>query len=290
MADVKLANLKDKPTEVLADPIEPTQNGDGTLSFDMSGGNNIQRGGLLGDVAEKTIQSMNQPSINFADQNYGLGIAMQALDKARSYGAQRLTSQRMQEDMRTYTDKYANGTPADELPLGPGYTYMSHLFNRHKVADRIESYKKNGASDGAKIFTEQMEAVKAALATMGIYSDKNPGGLPIDIKEAKKIWFGNEEIDEIKEAEWRQTIEIGDSKIDPKRIRKFVNYDGSLTWEILNQDKTVMSRFTLGDYNGTKIFAQGGYKNFAELLKKARGKIGPNLKGQFDAIRGMFGG
>jgi hypothetical protein len=115
--------------------------------------------------------------------------------------------------------------------------------------------------------------------------------MPIDIKEAKKIWFGKDgEIDPIAESEWRNSVELGDNKLDPKRVRKFVNHDGSLTWEILNEDKTVMSRFTMGDYAGTKIFAQGGYNKFAEVLKKARQQLGQDTGGEFDAIRSMFGG
>ena len=97
-------------------------------------------------------------------------------------------------------------------------------------------------------------------------------------------------MDEVAKAEFMSIAEQGDSKIDPKRIRKFVNYDGSLTWEVLNEDKTVMSRFTMGKYKGTSIFAQGGYKKFAELLKKAKGKLGKDNGGEFDSIRSMFGG
>lgn len=253
-----------------------------TLPIDMA--SLREKAGLLANGAmQSAVQSP-------ASNGFGLMNALNHLKTVSTYGVGRLTAPAKAEAKRTAADKYANGEMG-QLPLGPGYNMMTHLFQRQGLTEKINAQSEGGGPSGEpKIFTDQPEAVKGALVMMGIYGEKNPGGLPIDISEAKKIFFGDSEISKVKEAEWRQTIEIGDSKIDPKRIRKFVNYDGSLTWEILNQDKTVMSRFTLGDYNGTKVFAQGGYKTFAELLKQAKQKIGPNIQGRFDAIRGMFGG
>jgi hypothetical protein len=114
--------------------------------------------------------------------------------------------------------------------------------------------------------------------------------MPIEINDAQKIWFGDKEVSKQEQSVFRSTLETGDSKLDPKKVRKFVNHDGSLTWEVLNDDKTVMNRFTMGEYAGTKIFSQGGYKNFAEMLKEAKGKLGKDTGGEFDAIRSAYSG
>lgn len=198
----------------------------------------------------------------------------------------------LKSTIKSVVGEYANPTqtdPADELPLGPGKTYLSHLFKRHGLDEKIKNQQKKKMKAGGNIFTDQQEALRLALKVIGCYSDRNPGGMPIEVHEAKKFWFGDQEADEMDEAEFMSSIE-GDNKIDPKRIRKFVNYDGSLTYEVLNQDKTVQSRFTLGKYKGTTIFSQGGYKKFAEVFKKARAKLGNDEGGEFDAIRSAFGG
>ena len=163
-----------------------------------------------------------------------------------------------------------DGDSEDDLPVMPGMTYFNHLFRRakNKRAKKDEGRPK----DDLNIYTDHLEALKTAMQAIGLYSDRNPGGMPIDPKTAKKLWFGDEKIDGIQEAEWRSGLDKGDTAIDPKKIRKFVNYDGSMTWEILNDDKTVMSRFTMGEYRGTKVFAQGGYSKFADVLKKVQGK------------------
>lgn len=195
---------------------------------------------------------------------------------------------RIAESMRSRMDMFANGVKADDndLPVGPGKTYLTHLFKHHNMKDKLQKHfeKENPKNN---IYTDQQEALRTALQLIGCYSDRNQGGMPIDIHDAKKLWFGDKEVSPHEEAEFRSTVEVGDNKLDPKKVRRFVNHDGSLTWEVLNDDKTVMSRFTMGEYNGKKIFAQGGYKSFAELLKKAKGKFGEDFGAQFDAIRGM---
>lgn len=180
----------------------------------------------------------------------------------------------------------------DGLPKGPGFNYMNHLWNRGKAGAVMKSRENHEKTrDDTNIYTDQMEALKTALAVAGVYSDKNPGGLPIDLAAAKKVWFGDEQVGGIDEAEWRSKVEMGDSTIDPKRIRKFANYDGSMTWEVLNHDKTVMSRFTMGQYGGVNIFAQGGYSKFADLLDKVKSKVGPTNVGSFEGARkGSLGG
>lgn len=175
----------------------------------------------------------------------------------------------------------------DDLPVGPGSSYMNHLFRYNGIGKKLKEMKKG--LKGVNIYTDQMEALMTALSVVGVYSDKNAGGMPIDMQEALKLKFGDGDVDETDKAQFMTMIEQGDTKIDPKRVRKFVNYDGSLTWEILNDDKTVMSRFTMGKYKGTSIFAQGGYKKFAELLKTAKQKLGKDSGGEFDSIRSMFG-
>lgn len=221
------------------------------------------------------------------------GIMGEALGFAKQFGISALNKPKQMESSRTFTETFVNGKKikdGDNLPTIPGSAYSTHLFKHHEAGKKAMEASKNALTNASKIFTEQMEALKLALGSMGVASERNPGGLPVDFKDARKIWFGSDDVDPIQEAEFRSTIEIGDRKVDPKKIRKFANSDGSLTWEILNDDKTVMSRFTMGEYAGTKLFSQGGYDSFAKLLKKAREKFGPDSKGEFDSIRTMFGG
>jgi hypothetical protein len=194
-----------------------------------------------------------------------------------------------QDALRTVSDRITNG-PSGELPTFPGMVYVNHLFKHSHAAQKMKKQKDKSADDDINIYTDHAEALKTALQAIGVYSDRNPGGMPIDIKAARKLWFGGEKVDGIKEAEWRSLIETGDNNIDPKNIRKFVNYDGSMTWEILNHDKTVMSRFTMGEYGGTKVFTQGGYSKFADVLKAVKEKVGPGLADSFNKMQGMMGG
>jgi hypothetical protein len=194
---------------------------------------------------------------------------------------------------KSVVGEFANPTeidPEEELPLGPGKSYLAHLFKTHGLDKKIREQNSKVTQKTGNIFTDQAEAFKQAIQIVGCASDRNPGGLPIEIHEAKKFWFdGKEDVDEIDQAQFMSQAE-GDNKIDPKRIRKFTNYDGSLTYEIINEDKSIMSRFTMGKFKGTTIFSQGGYKKFAELFKKARAKLGKDEGGEFDAIRASFRG
>jgi hypothetical protein len=191
---------------------------------------------------------------------------------------------------RSRTDMFANGVSDEEdLPVGPGNTYLTHLFNHHKIKDKMAA-KKAEHEPKSNIYTDQQEALRTAMSIVGCYSERNPGGMPIEINDAQKIWFGDKEVSKQEQSVFRSTLETGDSKLDAKKVRKFVNHDGSLTWEVLNDDKTVMNRFTMGEYAGTKIFSQGGYKNFAEMLKEAKGKLGKDTGGEFDAIRSAYSG
>ncbi len=241
---------------------------------------------------QSDLQELN-PGITNGNFDRANSFVMEHLVGVNDVGTASLIKPLVMKESRSKIKQWADTSEEDEeddLPVEPGRTYMTHLFKSQHVKDKIKEKKQKGNTNGANIYTDQPEAVKLALKLIGCHSDRNPGGMPIEILEAKKLWFGKEDLDEQQDAEFRTNIEAGDSTLDPKRVRKFVNYDGSLTWEILNQDKTVQSRFTMGNLNGTKIFSQGGYQKFTEVLKKARQKIGPNPKGEFNAIRSKFGG
>ncbi len=248
------------------------------------------------------MREMEELHPAFAEQNQG--ITQGNFDKANTYVLEHLTGLQnvgaaslmkprlMKQAGKSVIGEYANPTevdPSDELPLGPGQTYLSHLFQKHKLPEKIRDQQKKKVKENGNIFTDQQEALRLALKIVGCYSERNPGGMPIEPQEAKQFWFQGNEADELDEADFMSTIE-GDNKIDPKRVRKFTNYDGSLTYEVLNEDKTVMNRFTMGKFKGTTIFSQGGYKKFAELFKKARAKLGKDDGGEFDAIRSSFRG
>jgi hypothetical protein len=112
------------------------------------------------------------------------------------------------------------------------------------------------------------EALKKAMAVLGLRSDQNHDGLDIDIDTAKKLYFGKEKLSEIEEAEFRALMLHGDEKFDKKRMRQFVNHDGSTTYELINPDKSVMTRFTFGQFKERKVFAQGGYDSYSKELRK----------------------
>ena len=178
----------------------------------------------------------------------------------------------------------------DGHPDGPGFAYFNHLFRRMDGDGKIKEAKKEKMTKGSNIYTEAQEAIKVAIKALGVATSMNPTGLPIDISDAKRLWFGEDDVDENEVLQWRNTVEMGDAKVDPKKVRKFTNYDGSLTWEILNDDKTVSSRFTLGEYAGVKVFSQGGYNKFVELMEKVKQQVGMDDTTSFESARSMFNG
>ncbi len=211
----------------------------------------------------------------------------------KGFGIAALGKKQEDAKLKSFSQSFFNESglsEQDKLPINPGKAYGTHLFRRQNGEAKLKEASMKAMTKGSKVFTDHMEAMKVALQNMGIASDYNPGGMPIDIQDAKKIWFGDSEVDPIEETTWKSHITQGNKGVDPKKVRKFSNPDGSLTWEILNDDKTVMSRFTMGEYAGQKLFAQGGTNAFSEILKKAKEKIGPDIAGQFDSIRTMFGG
>jgi hypothetical protein len=176
----------------------------------------------------------------------------------------------------------------------PGYAYVNHLARRaSKIQKKSQAQKQlEDASKGKghNIYTDHEEALKTAIGLIGLYSDKNPGGMPINTEQAKKFWFGDKDVEGREEAQWRSLVDYGDRNLDPKRIRKFVNFDGSMTMEVVNMDKTIMSRFTMGEHKGQFIFTQGGYNKFAALLEKMKQEKGPDSGSEFDSARSKFGG
>ena len=219
-------------------------------------------------------------------------VAQANMHQVSGNGTATMYKQQKEKGQRSLTDMQINGSgddPEDNLPIGPGYAMMTHLFKRSGGKGAIQAAKKDKLLNGANIITNAMDGVKTALQMIGCYSETNSGGLPIDLKDAMKVYFGKKEPSDVEKSQFNHDLQDGAHKVDKKKVRKFVNQDGSLTWEIMNDDKTVMSRFTYGDYNGAKIFAQGGYNKFAELLDKAKKELGPDNRAEFDAIRNGFG-
>ncbi len=217
-------------------------------------------------------------------------VAQYAMNSASLNGTAKMHKEKKSKQERSLIDRQLNGDDdEDDLPIGPGYAMMTHLFQRAGGKEKIEETKKEKLLNGANIVTNAMDGVKTALQMIGVYSETNTGGLPLDLKDAMKVYFGKKDPNDVEKTQFTHDLQDGVNKIDKKKVRRFVNHDGSLTWEILNDDKSVMSRFTYGDYNGAKIFAQGGYNKFAELLNTAKKQLGPDKRGEFDAIRNGFG-
>jgi len=139
------------------------------------------------------------------------------------------------------------------------------------------------------VYTRQPEAMKVAIQALGIQGPNNPNGLAIDMDTAKELWFGSKDakVSSADETAFRAIAQAGDQKIDKKLIKQYVNYDGSTTWEILNTDKSIKSRFTLGSSEGKKIFAQGGYNEYASELGAITQKVGADseMAKKFEATR-----
>jgi hypothetical protein len=174
------------------------------------------------------------------------------------------------------------------LSSAPGFTYFHHLLGQ-KVLGKGEgemAKPKEPAKPG--IYTDQAEACKTAIGMLGLYSDKNPAGLPIPLQAAKELFFKGNDPHQRDYADWRNRVDRGDRALDPKHIRKFVNYDGSLTYEILNHDKTVQARFTMGSMGEKVIFASGGYSSFKETMEKYQQEHGES--DGFDAVRAAMAG
>jgi hypothetical protein len=223
--------------------------------------------------------------------NNSAGVVARALQGLRDTGVPGMQEAAKKAASQSMMSKFMDGPmikPEDDIPVGPGFAMLNHLFRNAGGGDKIRKKAKDQMLGGLGIMTNAMDGVRTALKMIGVQDDNNLDGLPVDMKDVFKIFHGEkaDEMDDIQKNDFMRDITDGSKKIDKKKIRKFVNQDGSLTWEILNDDmKTIMSRFTFGEYNGTKLFAQGGYKNFGQLLREAREKLGPDYRGEFDSIR-----
>jgi hypothetical protein len=178
----------------------------------------------------------------------------------------------------------------EDLPVGPGFAYMNHLFKSHNADKIIKDQQHQNFTKGLNVLTNATDGVRTALRMLGVAGETNTDGLPIDMTDVFKLFGGDRKMDDLEKTNLVRELQDGSTKIDKKKIRKFVNQDGSITWEILNDDKTIMSRFTMGEYNGKKLFAQGGYKNFSDLLRQTKSKLGDDHKGEFESIRSSYAG
>lgn len=248
---------------------------------------NLNGGGNLQSDTAGMQQFMPQPQQNFGQD--AVAVMQRFVYNQQGVGTTPNVAKKFKDADRSMIERQMNGEAGgDDLPQGPGYTYFNHLFNRAGGKVKDQENKKKKMTRGSNIYTEAQEALKVAIKAMGVATSMNPTGLPIDIGDAQSIWYGEDDVDENEKMQWRTSVEMGDARIDPKKVRKFTNYDGSMTWEILNDDKTVSSRFTLGEYAGTKIFSQGGYNKFVELMKKVKEQVGYDDSTGFDAVRGSY--
>lgn len=230
------------------------------------------------------------------NQNRSASIVARALQGLQGSGVQGLLENSKNAATQSMMSRLMDGPqidPEEDLPNSPGFAYLSHLFKATGAGDKLKDKHKKAITKGMNIMTNAPDGVKTALKMLGMAGDNNVDGLPIDQKDILKLFHGDkaDQLDDIERNEFLRDIGDGNTKIDRKKVRKFVNQDGSLTWEILNDDKkTIMSRFTFGEYNGTKLFAQGGYKQFGDLLRQARQQLGPDRRSEFDSIRNKYQG
>lgn len=172
-------------------------------------------------------------------------------------------------------------SPSRSLPpQGPGTRVLTNLIlNRKFGAKKGMTGDQAPQQQEAQLSTSSQGALKLALSVLGVSSDKNKLGMNLPIGMARSVWFGpGAKVTNTDEAQFRAIMDGGDKSVDEKRVRQFVNFDGSTTWEVLNPDKTVMSRFTLGEFNGKKVFVQGGYSSYADQLKKIVSQGGSAMK------------
>lgn len=215
----------------------------------------------------------------------------------------------MQDFLDNYTPPF-QPVPAEQYPVvekhpkrnltKPKGTLMAQfLWNRSvngpKPRSSQEALERASAADFKNsIVTTAPEALRQALNFIGVASDRNPTGLGVSLATARQVIIGKnqEETSMTDEADFRASMEQGDNRIDKKKIRQFVNYDGSVTYEILNDDKSIMSRFTLGEYKGQKVFVQGGYSAYAQTLRKLAPQLAAAAakSSEFDDIRKKAGG
>lgn len=179
---------------------------------------------------------------------------------------------------------------AKRLLTAPGTTMLHYLGAYESAGRPFDPHQiKPDESPLDRLHTSMPGAMKKALQLLGIRSEQNHEGLPVDFDVARELFFSGEEVDETREAEFRSTIETGDPLLDRKRVKQFVNHDGSTTYEVLNTDKkTIASKFTLGTFEGKMVFAQGGYDAYAKELRKLSSSTQTGPMTEFEGIRQMM--
>lgn len=206
----------------------------------------------------------------------GLALSQLADQKEGSFDRMNAFAKHMKKDRPT--------------PLwGQGTKMMEFLMANRDAGNPLESDKPKADFPGKKeaFHSSHPEALKTAIRTLGIKSEVNPHGLDIDFDTAKEIYHGGEELSDIEITEFRSMILKGDESFDQKRMRMFSNQDGSTTYEMLNPDKSVMSRFTFGNFRDRKVFAQGGYSAYAKEIRKMTEQSTEQQKAmlEFDDLR-----
>lgn len=179
------------------------------------------------------------------------------------------------------------------LASAPGTTMMRYLFARSQLPKLSNVNKPAGVvNQKMPIYTQSPEALKAALNLLGVRSERNPLGIDVSLDDAKTALFGekSQDMDDIDKTQFKNDMETGDDDLDKKNVRQFVNSDGSTTYEVVNPDKSVMARFTIGEYKGKKVFVPGGYTDYAEQLRKMFSAMSTTNTAQddFEKLRRML--
>lgn len=173
---------------------------------------------------------------------------------------------------------------------GKGVTMMQLLMHNKAAGNPVPGMRNvanpNQLPQEDKIHSSHPEALKKAMTLLGLQSESNKHGIPISIDNARKMFHGDNKLSDVEESEFRAMMLNGDNAFDRKKMRLMTNYDGSTTYELLNGDKTVMSKFTFGSFQDGKVFSQGGYDEYAQQLRLMLedGKKQTNSQIEFDEL------
>lgn len=273
--------------------------GNGTLPVTPSGPNPFK--GSIDSIASSASSEVN-PRGGYMSASIGMGspapqgiasvapperttgIVPLSGDFSPGYMTPELVAQNM-----TSASAGAVGKPM-KMPSGPGTTMLNLLTLGHMektAADRLGPKVANPTLQD--VFTRHKDALKLAIQTLGVAGPNNPMGLDVDMGTAREVWFGSKDakVSSQDEAAFNAIAQRGDQKLDKKLLQQYVNYDGSTTYEVLNPDKSVKSRFTFGSNEGKKIFVQGGYNEYASELGNFKTMFSQNdeLAAKFEATR-----
>lgn len=177
------------------------------------------------------------------------------------------------------------------LASAPGTKMMSYLYARSQLPE-LRAKTPSIVQSQTPIYTQSPEALKAALNLLGVRSERNPLGIDVSLDDAKIALFGDKakDLGDIDKTEFKYSMETGDSQLDRKNVRQFVNSDGSTTYEVINPDKSIMAKFTVGEYKGKKVFVPGGYTDYAAELRKMFASAGSAtaINDEFEKLRRML--